>query len=67
MVDTVAKTELGTERKVFCRCWKSAKVRCDACILPALTWLQFPYCDGAHNAHNTATGDNVGPLVIAAE
>ena len=31
------------------RCWKSKK---------------FPYCDGAHNAHNKATGDNVGPLII---
>lgn len=33
----------------YCRCWRSAK---------------FPYCDGAHNAHNKETGDNVGPLSI---
>ncbi len=28
--------------------------------------LQFPFCDGAHNEHNKATGDNLGPLVVAA-
>jgi len=39
------------ERAVLCRCWKSAK---------------FPYCDGAHAAHNKATGDNLGPAIIAA-
>eukprot|EP00112_Aurelia_sp_Birch-Aquarium-sp1_P025081 Seg817.4 transcript_id=Seg817.4/GoldUCD/mRNA.D3Y31 product="CDGSH iron-sulfur domain-containing protein 1" protein_id=Seg817.4/GoldUCD/D3Y31 len=33
----------------YCRCWKSKK---------------FPYCDGSHNAHNTLTGDNVGPLCL---
>lgn len=38
------------EKAVFCRCWKSSK---------------FPYCDGCHNNHNQATGDNVGPLIIA--
>lgn len=27
---------------------------------------KFPYCDGAHAAHNAATGDNVGPLIIKA-
>lgn len=26
--------------------------------------LQFPYCDGSHNAHNDTTGDNVGPLIV---
>merc|ERR1711915_136980 len=36
-------------KAVYCRCWKSKK---------------FPYCDGAHNAHNKATGDNLGPLII---
>ena len=25
---------------------------------------QFPLCNGAHVAHNTETGDNVGPLII---
>ena len=25
---------------------------------------QFPMCDGAHVAHNKATGDNVGPLIV---
>jgi len=37
------------ERVALCRCWKSAK---------------FPYCDGAHNAHNKATGDSVGPCIV---
>mmetsp|Transcript_41154 Transcript_41154/g.77114 ORF Transcript_41154/g.77114 Transcript_41154/m.77114 type:complete len:90 (-) Transcript_41154:201-470(-) len=37
-------------KAVFCRCWKSAT---------------FPYCNGAHVAHNKATGDNVGPLIIS--
>ena len=27
-------------------------------------WFQFPLCDGTHNKHNEATGDNVGPLVL---
>uniref|UniRef100_A0A915AY65 CDGSH iron-sulfur domain-containing protein 2 homologue n=1 Tax=Parascaris univalens TaxID=6257 RepID=A0A915AY65_PARUN len=48
VVDTVDVEDIG-EKKVFCRCWKSSK---------------FPYCDGSHNKHNAATGDNVGPLVI---
>ena len=26
--------------------------------------FQFPLCDGAHNAHNARTGDNLGPLVV---
>eukprot|EP01059_Diplonema_ambulator_P023423 TRINITY_DN3890_c1_g1_i1.p1 TRINITY_DN3890_c1_g1~~TRINITY_DN3890_c1_g1_i1.p1 ORF type:complete len:156 (+),score=61.35 TRINITY_DN3890_c1_g1_i1:49-468(+) len=34
---------------VMCRCWKSKN---------------FPYCDGSHNDHNKATGDNVGPLIL---
>ncbi len=34
----------------FCRCWRSKK---------------FPFCDGAHNAHNKLTGDNVGPLCLS--
>ncbi|XP_053207233.1 CDGSH iron-sulfur domain-containing protein 1-like [Panonychus citri] len=40
--------DLG-KNEVFCRCWKSKK---------------FPYCDGAHNAHNAKCGDNIGPLII---
>ena len=37
------------DKLVLCRCWKSAK---------------WPYCDGSHNNHNSANGDNVGPLII---
>ncbi|KAI3388190.1 hypothetical protein SNEBB_006236 [Seison nebaliae] len=48
VVDIVDVEDIG-EKKAFCRCWKSKK---------------FPYCDGAHNQHNAATGDNVGPLVV---
>lgn len=48
VVDTVDMEDLG-EKKVFCRCWRSAK---------------FPYCDGAHAKHNAETGDNVGPLIV---
>lgn len=36
------------EKAVLCRCWKSSK---------------FPYCDGAHVAHNKETGDNLGPCI----
>ncbi|CAH8590453.1 unnamed protein product [Schistosoma guineensis] len=45
----VVDIESITDKKVYCRCWKSSK---------------FPYCDGAHNKHNEETGDNVGPLII---
>ncbi|KAI1291750.1 CDGSH iron-sulfur domain-containing protein 1 [Halotydeus destructor] len=48
VVDTVEIEELG-DQTVYCRCWRSAK---------------FPYCDGAHNKHNDATGDNVGPVIV---
>lgn len=29
-----------------------------------LKFLKWPYCDGSHVAHNTVTGDNVGPLIV---
>lgn len=48
IVDTVDVEDLGN-KSVFCRCWKSKK---------------FPYCDGAHAAHNKECGDNVGPLIV---
>ncbi|KAI9553870.1 hypothetical protein GHT06_019140 [Daphnia sinensis] len=48
VVDSCDIEDIG-EKKVFCRCWRSAL---------------FPYCDGAHNKHNLETGDNVGPLII---
>ena len=44
------KLEPG-KKGVFCRCWQSGT---------------FPLCDGAHVKHNKATGDNVGPLIVAA-
>lgn len=40
------------EKKVFCRCWESGT---------------FPLCDGKHMAHNKATGDNLGPLIVTVE
>lgn len=48
VVDSLDMEDLGN-KSVFCRCWKSKK---------------FPYCDGAHAAHNKECGDNVGPLII---
>lgn len=46
-------TNLEVDGKlVMCRCWKSAT---------------FPNCDGSHVKHNEATGDNVGPLIVAAK
>lgn len=48
IVDTFDMEDLGN-KTVFCRCWRSKK---------------FPYCDGAHGAHNKECGDNVGPLII---
>jgi len=54
VVDTCDIEEVGAcdgKKKVFCRCWRSKA---------------FPLCDGSHNAHNEATGDNVGPLIVKA-
>jgi len=53
VVSMEAVEERVAEKGVLsmCRCFKSAT---------------FPYCDGSHNAHNAATGDNAGPLVIKA-
>ncbi|VDM56724.1 unnamed protein product [Angiostrongylus costaricensis] len=48
VVDTIDMEDI-TDKKAFCRCWRSDK---------------FPYCDGSHSKHNKEVGDNVGPLVI---
>ncbi|RZF41502.1 hypothetical protein LSTR_LSTR000216 [Laodelphax striatellus] len=48
VVDVQSIEDIGSQA-AYCRCWRSKK---------------FPYCDGAHGAHNKETGDNVGPLVI---
>lgn len=48
VVDTVEIEDIS-EKAVFCRCWRTKN---------------WPYCDGAHGAHNKETGDNVGPIVI---
>jgi CDGSH-type Zn-finger protein len=46
VVDIVDHSKLeDVEKLVFCRCWKSKN---------------YPFCDGAHVAHNKATGDNLG-------
>lgn len=54
VVDTVAvPTDLdGKPQVAYCRCWRSKT---------------FPRCDGSHVAHNKATGDNVGPLLVKKE
>lgn len=46
MVNTVSTKDIE-KQAVYCRCWKSGT---------------FPMCNGAHNAHNKETGDNVGML-----
>ncbi|CAK8679034.1 unnamed protein product [Clavelina lepadiformis] len=46
--DIIDVEDLG-EKTNFCRCWRSKK---------------WPFCDGSHNAHNKACGDNVASLII---
>ncbi len=48
VVNTVSTKEIE-KQAVYCRCWKSGT---------------FPLCNGAHNAHNKETGDNVGMCVV---
>lgn len=72
VVDTVDIEDIA-EKAAFCRCWKSKNVG----FFVANGWFllfnisiillflfQWPYCDGAHGAHNKETGDNVGPIVV---
>ena len=67
VVDTVDIEDIG-DKKVFCRCWRSAIVMITnfyICIISYTFFnIQFPYCDGSHNKHNASTGDNVGPLIV---
>ncbi|KAI3433392.1 hypothetical protein D9Q98_003208 [Chlorella vulgaris] len=52
VVDSVSLNDLDGKKQVsYCRCWRSAT---------------FPLCNGAHVAHNKASGDNVGPLLVKA-
>lgn len=48
VVNSMDVEDIG-DKIAFCRCWRSKK---------------FPLCDGSHNAHNKATGDNVGPMCL---
>lgn len=69
VVDSFEIEDLGNQT-VYCRCWRSAKVGTFSfdCLLHLTFYLfsliQFPYCDGTHEKHNKATGDNVGPLIV---
>merc|ERR1711874_186838 len=47
--DLARRCAVGNGQVKLCRCWKSS------------TW---PYCDDAHNKHNSECGDNAGPLVV---
>jgi CDGSH-type Zn-finger protein len=47
---TLKIDELSKDKEIWlCRCWMSST---------------YPYCDGAHHAHNKETGDTVGPLFL---
>ncbi|XP_066581264.1 CDGSH iron-sulfur domain-containing protein 2 homolog [Prorops nasuta] len=48
VVDTIDVEDIA-DKAVFCRCWRSKN---------------WPYCDGAHGAHNKEHNDNVGPIVV---
>lgn len=74
VVDFVDVEDIA-EKASFCRCWKSKNVSLIGLISSHVSMIriadrvfislfQWPYCDGAHGAHNKATGDNLGPVVV---
>lgn len=74
IADIISRSEVNAaldknEKVAYCRCWKSATVSSTLSsylsdLLIKILFFQFPFCDGAHGAHNRATGDNTGPLVF---
>lgn len=51
------------ERKCF-QTVSILAIRFNILIAFIFLFLQWPYCDGSHAAHNTECGDNLGPVVL---